>query len=166
MDKIDPSSLSDFLKYGPLGLAGLVLVIALLAYSFKTLDQTRVRIIYSILLVGTLFFLVSIGAAYATHAELKASEDVAVAAKNEIEIYKARNARLLKTLASVSTAVGPAIASMQHLNALTGDPQACPGGGHGQGIPHGRDMTILGNEVGGALTSIQQAANLAVNADK
>jgi hypothetical protein len=61
-----------------------------------------------------------------------------------------------ETMKRISTLAADGIETMKKLNNLIGDLAACPGGGHGIPIPHGRDMTLLGNQIVGTLNGIDE----------
>jgi hypothetical protein len=61
-----------------------------------------------------------------------------------------------ETLGRISALASEGMQKMQALNQLTGDTQACSGGPHGIPIPHGRDMTSLGNQILARLNGIQE----------
>lgn len=67
MDKTIPSpstidSLSAFLKYGPTGLAGLMLLLVIIAYFSPNLSPARERILMRFMLIGAFCFTLSLAA--------------------------------------------------------------------------------------------------------
>jgi hypothetical protein len=143
-------ALSAFLKYGPLGLAGLTLVLVVFILT-RRLDQRRERLIKLVLATGTVCFIISSVAAF-LDARLAGEKDLA------IKSYQERDARQTQAFSGVEKLVDHAVGELAQLNKLTGDTLACPGGAHGQPIPHGSDMTRLGASIQGDLASIKQSA--------
>ncbi len=143
------TDLAAFLKFGPLGLAGLLLVLMATALTLK-LNETRERLILRILYVGAFCYVVASVSAYAS---LHYDSD----ANRTADLYKARDASQMSALGSAAAFTDHSIGELKKLNALTGDGLACPGGAHGQPIPHGADMTALGTSIMSDLSKTKQA---------
>ncbi|RFB96549.1 hypothetical protein B5K08_09280 [Rhizobium leguminosarum bv. trifolii] len=143
-------ALSAFLKYGPLGLAGLTLVLVVFILT-RRLDERRERLIKLVLATGTICFVISSAAAF-LDARLAGEKDL------EIKSYQQREAHQIQALSGVEKVADHAASELAQLNRLTGDTLACPGGAHGQPIPHGSDMTRLGASIQGDLSSIKQSS--------
>jgi hypothetical protein len=143
------TDLAAFLKFGPLGLAGLLLVLMATALTFK-LSEARERLILRILYVGAFCYVVASVSAYAS---LHYDSD----ANKTADLYRARDASQMRAFGSITAFTEHSIGDLTKLNALTGDGFACPGGGRGQPIPHGADMTALGTSIMSDLSKTKQA---------
>ena len=86
-DLPDPSA---FLKFGPLGLAALVLVLVAMSLTLK-LDRERTGLIRNILYVGTFLFVVASGFAFA-------SLHYGTSETKTADLYKARDASQMRAL--------------------------------------------------------------------
>ncbi|MGG6896740.1 hypothetical protein [Rhizobium sp. BR 315] len=142
-------ALAGFLKYGPLGLAGLMLVLAVFIIT-QRLDDRRERLIKLVLATGTICFVISSAIAF-MQGRADGEKDL------EIKTLEARTTQQTQAMAGVDQFVVHAISELGQLNKLTGDTLACPGGAHGQPIPHGSEMTRLGASILSDLSSIKQS---------
>jgi type IV secretory pathway TrbL component len=88
------TDLAAFLKFGPLGLAGLLLVLMATALTLK-LNETRERLILRILYVGAFCYVVASVSAYAS---LHYDSD----ANRTADLYKARDASQMSALGSAA----------------------------------------------------------------
>jgi len=62
------TALEAFLKYGPIGLAGLMLILVIIALSFGTLNAIKARLLRTFLYVGALCFMAALAAEFFTPA--------------------------------------------------------------------------------------------------
>jgi len=131
---IDPSSIlkssMDFMNYGPLGLAGLLIVLVFTAVMLRKVDGGRERILKLCLFVGTLCFIAALIAQHFAPPEKEPPD------------YSKQRAVLSNVVKALDAAV-PKLQDVSNMASTNG----CPGEGHGIAIPHGADMASRSSSV-------------------
>jgi hypothetical protein len=119
-----------FMKYGPVGLAGLLIVLSLIALALR-IDPGRERVFKTILYVGAFCF---IAALVAQHFEPPTPSP-------QPDFSKQRS--ILSGVAKRLADAEPKLQEVVQMASTNG----CPGGAHGIAIPHGSDMAARSSAV-------------------
>jgi hypothetical protein len=128
---LDPGTFQGFLTYGPLGLAGLFLVLVVTALSLRRVDEAAERVLKLVLFIGAFCFIAALIAQHFTPPD------------KETPSYSKQRVVLTNT----EKALNDAAPKLQQIIDLAGDAKGCPGGGSGLPIPHGNDMAIRSSSV-------------------
>jgi hypothetical protein len=132
----DPGAFQGFLTYGPLGLAGLLLVLVVTALTLRKVDEATERVLKLVLFVGAFCF-------------------VAALVAQVIAIPPGDYSKQRAALKSAETGLNNAKPLLQEITSMA-SAEGCPGGAHGIAIPHGADMASRSSSV---LATIQGAAS-------
>jgi hypothetical protein len=134
---VDPSSFftgaEGLLRYGPLGLAGLLLVLVVIVLLLRAVQPSQERVLKLCLYVGAFCFVAALVAQYLT--------------------LKAESGRLApdfssqkEALDNVARTVDPSVRQLTEINQMALS-DGCPGGAHGIPIPHGGDIASRSSSV-------------------
>lgn len=146
---IDLTSASDFLKYGPLGLAGLMLVLVIVALmSIRNLRKNQTQLLTLLLYVGTFCFIAASG--FAVYASLTDGSKI-------VDDYKARDMRQAQVLRQILRDAKDSIPILEEVASGIGSGGACSGGSSGQPLPHGNEWAGKTRNVAGKLGSASDA---------
>jgi hypothetical protein len=138
---IDPNSFQGFLVYGPLGLAGLVLVLVVMAMSLrKDVSESSERLLRLVLFVGAFCFIAALLAQHFTPVQVASAPQ---------DFSKQRS-----ILVNVEKTLTDAAPALDDIDKLASDQGGCPGGSHGVPIPHGAQMAAASARVQGALGGV------------
>jgi hypothetical protein len=149
----DPSSLftgaEGLLRYGPLGLAALLLVLVVLVLLLRKLDPSQESILKIFLYVGAFCFVAALVAQSFALPDAKLQEEN-IRLKAELKAERDRPppdfSKQKTVLGNVVGTVGPSVAELDEINKMALD-NGCPGGAHGIPIPHGGDIASRSSNV-------------------
>lgn len=133
---VDPNSIftgaEGLLRIGPIGLAGLLLVLVVIVLLLRRVEPSQERILKLCLYVGAFCFIAALIAQYFDRPPPGPVPDFS---------------RQKEMLANVVTTVDPSIVKLDEIGRMASDGGGCPGSGHGIAIPNGAAMASRSADV-------------------
>jgi hypothetical protein len=143
---IDPGSIltgaQSFMNHGPLGLAGLLIVLVITTLYLGNVDGAKERVLRLVLFVGAFCFIAALVAQHFAPVPLPSAPPPDFSKQRAV-------------LKNVKDGLANAEPKLQEVVQMASDAGACPGGGHGVPIPHGSDMATRSSAVIATLSAFE-----------
>ena len=166
---VDPSSLftgaEKLLRYGPLGLAGLLLLLVVIVLLLKKVEPSVERTLKLCLFVGAFCFVAALIAQSFALPDAKLQEEI-TNLKAGLKFEKERPApdfsKQRMVLRNVVDTVDPSLAKLTEINQMALG-LGCPGGSQGLPIPHGGDIASRSSNVMANLANAKSSIEAVIN---
>jgi hypothetical protein len=138
------------MNYGPLGLAGLLLVLVIITLLLRKVDSAQAQLLKLVLYVGAFCFVAALVAQLVTL-------EIQPPPAPPPDFSKQRD--VLKNVRDGLAAAEPQLQEVVQMASTNG----CPGGSNGIAIPHGPDMAARSSAVKATLSAAEANLNSVIN---
>jgi hypothetical protein len=166
---VDPNSLfsgaEGLLRYGPLGLAALLLVLVVIVLLIRKPDPAQERVLKLCLYVGAFCLVATLLGQHFAPPDAQLQGQI-IKLQDQLQAEKDKPppdySKQKDVLGNVVKMVDPSVAELQEINKMALD-NGCPGGAHGIPIPHGGDIASRSSSVISNLTNAKSFIQSVIN---